>query len=963
MATTVGGLVISDEGGELHLLDDKLEIPGLGLAVSRRARIDELMEQAARHRITLVTGPAGAGKTVACAGWAASWAAARSRAPRPGDASRGHTRSRDGGIGWLTLDAGDREPVRFWQYMISALERAGAISQQDADQLSGRVLMPGEMPQQILAAIADSIADRRAVLVLDDVHELAGSEVLPGLDELVHHAPAGLTLVLAGRFIPGLALAKLRVSGQLGDLGPADLACTSQEAEDYLTALEVPDDPSLRAAIRQQAEGWMAGLRLLSMAVQSPAAAAEVSADAGDLATANELITDYVSDEILTPLAPATREFLLRTSLTEVIPPDLAHELTGDSSAAARLEQLSRENGLVNPAGPSREDYRYHPMLRSVLEAELRREYPDDVPVLLRKVARWHAARDELMAAIRAAVRAGDWDFGVHVLTEASPLGPPEAGWAELEEILGAFPPGRRSNDAVLASALAAARLWQGDPDGAMPHLDCAESALAVDLPADDARGDAQAAEVERAAARQWLAALQVMRLASTSADLANHWSLASRAHEKSSSAAEHRGTGLLWLALGCASLRRLDVQAARSALQHAGSQLAAGGLFSLRERARSWEAVALAWYGDLATATRIAAEVAQVLDDATGDLAPILAISQARVHVARDEPEAASILLDQADEAAGVVQPAGEPVTGMLTGMVRARIAIDEGNAAGARGLVRLLTETAAGEPRPAVAIAVLDAEISLAAGELGRARATLAGLGTSRPSAADSAETICRARLLMADDDDKGALKLLEPVLSGPVLVGPAVAGRPPAGSVSPAPRPGGDGSGGHAGPAGVPEAAPVSGRLWALLTAVIAHRRLNQAAEAAERLEEALALAEPDDQSGAFISAGTPIRSALTVLVTPASRCATFASRILDRFDGRLPRGASQPTGTPLTESELAVLRFLPSHMTNQEIAESLFLSINTIKTHLSSVYRKLGVTSRRQAIAQGRRLDLL
>jgi LuxR family transcriptional regulator, maltose regulon positive regulatory protein len=345
-----------------------------------------------------------------------------------------------------------------------------------------------------------------------------------------------------------------------------------------------------------------------------------------------------------------------------------------------------------------------------------------------------------------------------------------------------------------------------------------------------------------------------------------------------------------------------------------------------LRERARSWEAVAHAWYGDLATATRIAAEVAEGLTAGSGDLAPILAVSQARAHVARDEPEAAAMLLDQADQAAAAgFQPAGEPVIGVLTGMMRTRIAIDDGNATGARGLVRLLTETVAGEPGPAAAIAVLDAEISLVAGEPDRARSVIATAPAEAEPGSQDAE-VCRARLLMADHDDKGALKLLEPIMSGP--------------------------------PSG-----PVAARLSALLTAVIAHRRLNQATEAAERLEEALAVAEPDDQSGAFIAAGTPIRSALTVLITPASRCAGFAGRILDRFDGRLPHTAGQPSGTPLTESELAVLRFLPSHMTNQEIAESLFLSINTIKTHLSSVYRKLGVSSRRQAIAQGRRLDLL
>ncbi len=908
MATTVAGLVTSADRGP-GLLEDKLQVPDLGLAILRRPRVDELMKQATRHRVTLVTGPAGAGKTVACACWAAA---------RPPGSS----------FAWLTADAGDQEPARFWRYLVTALARADALTAADAEQITdGAVADPAGLPQEIVGRIAAVGAS--AALVIDDIHELAGSQVLAGLDELVHHAPAELRLVLAGRHAPGLTLAKLRVSGQLGDVGPADLACTSQEADAYLASLDEPPDLPLRAMIMKHSEGWMAGLRLLSMSLRSGQ-----TADAGrtvgagramgagraagtQVPATTELIADYVCDEVLSPLPSGTRQFLMRTCLTELVPPDLAHVLTGDSGAAARLEQLSRENGLIQTAGPGLADYRYHPMLRGVLETVLRREHPDDVPALLGQIARWHAGRGEVMAAIRAAARAGDWDFAAQVLADASPVAPPEVSWTELEGVLSTCPPDRRSTDFALASALAAARLWHGDPDGALPHLDCAENALA---------GQPDPASTAGAARRLWLSALQVMRLAGTDADLTAHWELAGRAHEDSKSAPEHRGTGLLWLALGCAGLRRLEVQQARSALQHAGSQLAAGGLLALRERARSWEAVAHAWYGDLATATRIAAEVAERLTAGSGDLAPILAVSQARAHLARDEPEAASMLLDQADQAAAAsVQPAGEPAIGMLTGMMRTRIAIDDGNAAGARGLVRLLTETTAGEPGAAAAIAVLDAEISLVAGEPHRARLVIAtNQGEKELGGQDAA--VCRARLLMADHDDKGALKLLEPIMSGP--------------------------------PSG-----PVSARLSALLTAVIAHRRLNQAGEAAERLEEALAVAEPDDQSGAFIAAGTPIRSALTVLITPASRCAAFAGRILDRFDGRLPHTAGQPSGTPLTESELAVLRFLPSHMTNQEIAESLFLSINTIKTHLSSVYRKLGVSSRRQAIAQGRRLDLL
>jgi LuxR family maltose regulon positive regulatory protein len=228
---------------------------------------------------------------------------------------------------------------------------------------------------------------------------------------------------------------------------------------------------------------------------------------------------------------------------------------------------------------------------------------------------------------------------------------------------------------------------------------------------------------------------------------------------------------------------------------------------------------------------------------------------------------------------------------------------------------------------------VALLDAEISLAAGERERARATLEDVAGDQPAmeaagpAVKAQVAVGQGRLLVADEDDKAALKLVEPILTEP------------AGSCT------------------------TLDRITALLTAVVAHRRLSQASEAAELLSQALALAEPEDACGPFLLAGTAVRSALTVLISPSNRCAGFAARILDRFDGRLSRPAASQPAALLTDSELAVLRFLPSHMTNQEIAESLFLSINTIKTHLSSVYRKLGVANRRQAIAQGRRLELL
>lgn len=890
-----GGPAPSPGRDEYRLLDDKIRVPRAGVAILNRGRVNHLIEQAVGHRVTLLTGQAGAGKTVACAGWAASRPAGR----RPA---------------WLTVDAEDADPARFSRHLTAALCRAGIISADQARELSE--LSPADLPLRI-AALTRARAEP-AVLVLDDVHELAGGPVLGLLEELVRKAPNGLRLLLSGRRAPGMPLARLRVSGELADIGSDDLACTPEEVDAYFAMLGRRLTPAEREQALRWTEGWMAGLRLVALG----ATAEEAQAQA--------IVKDYLWDEVLAPLPARARTLLMRTCLTPTVPVDLADELAGVGTARL-LEQLSRTNGLVQAVHPESE-YRYHPMLRTVLNSALRRELADEVPGLLRRVARWHAAHGDLLHAEQAAAGTGDWDFGVRVLHEAGPAAMVSADGPELEAVLAGFPADRRTGDTVLAVALAAARLWQGDADGALPHLETAEAALAG------------FSGPERGATRLWLTALRVMWQASLpgagQGSLAPYWSLADTAHETARSTAEHNALGLLWLALGCAALRDLDAQRARTALLHASSQLSAGGSNALRDRARSWDAVASAWYGDLAAASRLIDSVHDGPHGQDRDLAPILALATAIVQLARDDPRASTQMLDEADLAAGSAQPAGEPGIAVLTGLLRTRLAIAEGNLAGARGLTRWLTEAAAGWDAGCQLIAVLEAEIGLAAGERERASAALTGGVPGQRSPAGIAArqarrsrpvrpevTLCRARLLIAEDDDKGALALVEPLLANA-----------------------GNGT-------------TLTDRLAALLTAAVARQRLGHAAEASEQLQEALALAEPDEACGAFVAAGAPVRSALTVLTSPGGRYTVFASHILERFESRLPNAPGSTSATPLTESELAVLRFLPSHMTNQEIADSLFLSINTVKTHLSSVYRKLGVMNRRQAIAQGRRLELL
>lgn len=902
MTSIVGGPPASrlpgGAAGFLHA--DKLRIPQPGVAVLPRPRITGLIEAATSRPVTLLTGPPGAGKTLA----AAQWALGKPPGRRPA---------------WLTLDAGDSDPDRFSRYVMAALAGTG-VPAPPAD------LEAGGLRQWLTTALgADSPP---VVLVLDDIHLIAGSDALAGLAELIRHEPPGLRLLLGGRSAP--ALARLRLSGDLTEIGAADLACTRAETAAYFDMLGTPLSLAELAEVARRTEGWLAGLRLVALGAGAGPGGGQV------------LVSDYIEDEVLGPLPAGARDFLLRTCLTPTVQAGLASDLTGDGAAARVLEQLSRSGSLVEVVAPQAGEYRYHPMLREALAACLRRELPAEVPELHRRVARWHAARRDLPEAVQAAAEAGDWDLASRVLRRSGPSVMLSPDSAAVAATLAAAPPDRIGTDPALAMALAAARLWHGDADGAVPHLECAQLAVG------------SLAGGDRVRAELWLSALRVLYRASA-APAGPGWldeELAQAGQATTEPRGpEHEALGVLWLALGFAALTEFDLQKARSALLHAGSQLSAGGLLALRERGRCWEAVAAALYGDLAAAARLAASVADGPHGRDADLAPVLALAGAAVSLGRDDLDEAASLLDQADLAAMTQRPAGEPSVDLLGGLLRARLAVADGNLAGARGLVRWLSELAVSSGQPAdltsssrpqgvaAVVALLDAEISLAAGEHERARSTLTDVagqsGTTEPTdTAEAAGPVIRAQaavgqasLLIADEDDKAALRLVEPVLAAP------------------------------------PGACSTIDRVRALLAAAVAHRRLSQTGEAAEVLSQALALAEPEDACGPFLLAGPAVRSALTVLINPSNRCAAFAGKILDRFDGRLSRPASSQPAALLTDSEVAVLRFLPSHMTNQEIAESLFLSINTIKTHLSSVYRKLGVANRRQAIAQARRLELL
>ena len=390
------------------LLATKLNVPGLRPDLVPRPRLAQRLDEGRGRGLVLACAPAGYGKTVLLAEWVR-----RVRHP----------------AAWLSLDAADNDPARFWRHAVAALDRVRpGISER-----MGPLLGPPPPPsfEPLVTALINDVAGQpdadEALLVLDDYHVISSRLVHESLGFLLEHRPPGLHLALTSRSDPPLALARLRARGQLTELRAAELRFTPGEAAALLQQvaaapggarpgaplLQVPE--AVAAALAARTEGWAAGLQLAGLSLRGRI---DVDGFVAAFTGSHRYVLDYLAEEVLEHQAEQARTFLLETSVLERLSGSLCDAVTGRPGSQALLEEAERAGLFVVPLDEVRGWWRYHHLFADLLRARLQQQQPARIPALHRNAAAWYAERGLADDAIRHAVAAGEMTWAARLIEQ-----------------------------------------------------------------------------------------------------------------------------------------------------------------------------------------------------------------------------------------------------------------------------------------------------------------------------------------------------------------------------------------------------------------------------------------------------------------------------------------------------------------------------------------------------------------
>jgi LuxR family maltose regulon positive regulatory protein len=880
-----------------------LTVPPAAPRLIDRDALVAALDRAAASKVTVISAPAGSGKTSLLRAWAG----------RPGQPRR---------LALVQVQRGQQDAQQFWLALLGAVRHATGANSGAALPAATPDFNATAMVDRVLSELAD--AHGGVTLVIDDLHELHSPEAPAQLTRLLTSLPPQVHAILTTRHDARLRLHRLRLAGELAEIRAADLRFSERETRELLDASGIALSDSGAALLHQRTEGWAAGLRLAALSlVGHPDPERFVAEFSGS----DRTVAEYLIAEMLERQPPDVQDLLLRTSLLDRVNGELADLLTGRPGSEQILLGLEDANAFVESLNPERTWFRYHHLFADLLRLELRRTLPEEVPALHQRAAGWFTLQGQVVEAIRHTQAAGDWADAARLLADHSFSLTLDGQAQTMQALVRAFPPG--GDHPELALVRAGGDLVQGRLDEAAAHLAVAEAYPKTAPPDRQRRLGVAIASLQLSLARRRghlagvvehvrfldspvsgqsdedialgsdLRAVALMNLGTAEA-----WSLGlpDAVRHLREGAVLAREIGRPYLEVGCLA------QLGFASIFH-GAAMPKSDSFATTQR-RCREAIELAERYGWGTEPVIA----PALMTLTGTMVLLGEFDEGERWLRRTER---ALQTDTGPD----IRLLLHQTAGMLhAGRGRHHEALEEFGAA------EHLASQLAGSQALASQVTGWLLATQARLGLPGEARACLAALDDEEAGSGEIRNA--HAVICLAEGDPAGALGAVHDVLDG---------------------------------------TAPVLGYVTVVeahLLAGLAHRELGDQRAANQAAERALALAESDRLVLPFAMTGS--HELLEALPRHQTAHGALLADILDILHGSSPAAKEQsslPPAQELSPGELRVLRYLPTNLSRPEIAGELSVSLNTVSTHLRSIYAKLQVRDRSSAVRRARELRLL
>lgn len=891
----------------IPILTTKLFIPPSRLTLVPRCRLIEQVEAGVHAKLSLVLAPAGFGKTTLITSWI--------RQKRDGNERL---------VAWLSLDENDNDLVRFLSYMIAALQTIDQKVGQTAISLLNATQLPPI--ENLLTLLINDIANlpSQAVLVLDDYHFISNPDIHRGMAFLVEHLPPHFHLIIITREAPPLPLHRLRVRGQVTEIGIQGLRFSLSEVADFLRqVIGLQLTPDLIQALEERTEGWVAGLQMAALSLRSKS-----EPGIGDMAQAirafggkHRYVIDYLAQEVMRQQSDTIRRFLYQTAILDRFTAPLCEAVTGQNNGQVILAQLEQANLFLINLDDQRQWYRYHHLFADFLRAHLSES---DRYALHQKASAWYEAHDLIPEAIQHAIAADNTETAERLIEQISEEMLSHGQLALILSWLNALPVDIVHQNSYFATMKGWILYLRGERREAERYAALAQAHLSND-----------ASLIHKGT----LLAFQA-RLANNRGETAQGVKLASSAINCLSNSHSFFHT-TAYLLLGEAQRLTGDKN---NAIQTFAQTIQLGQQYGqhLITAVALWHLALLLYFqGQRREAQRLCEQAASEHLDAHGQPAPLAGFVHVPLGLLYYEGNMIKEAEHHLEIGLALCQQLGIPKYTLIGQCTLAKIHYTRRDVETAFQLLlsarQMATQLA--HPEESRFMAAMIADMHLRAGHLPAALqwAKSAGFPTEPPSEpeewlASQPERVCLTyvRLLLAQRQAQAAQSWLQK-LEEKVLT----EGR--------------------------------NGRLLTIyILQALALDAENKKAVAYSRLEQALRLAAPENYQRSFLDEGIAVASLLPKLAHVAP---TFVAKLLAAFgivESRDEDKTAQPSSpllNPLKERELEIMQLVAHGDSNRQIAKTLGLTVGTIKWYLNQIYRKLDVRNRTQAVARLRELNLL